>query len=46
MRYSKSMIEAVKQVGLYERFDYVILDKDNKFSQGIKVEMQINKMQN
>ena len=30
MRYSKSMIEAIKQVGLYEQFDYVILDKDNK----------------
>ena len=30
MRYSKSMIEAVKQVGLYEQFDYVVLDKDNK----------------
>ena len=30
MRYSKSMIEAVKQVGLYEQFDYVLLDKDNK----------------
>ena len=30
MRYSKSMIEAVKQVGLYERFDFVVVDKDNK----------------
>jgi len=30
MRYSKSMIEAVKQVSLYEQFDYVLLDKDNK----------------
>ena len=30
MRYSKSMIEAVRQVGLYEQFDYVVLDKDNK----------------
>ena len=30
MRYSKSMIEAVKQVGLYEQFDYVVVDKDNK----------------
>ena len=30
MRYSKSMIEAIKQVGLYEQFDYVLLDKDNK----------------
>ena len=32
MRYSKSMIEAVKQVGLYEQFDYVVLDKDNKIT--------------
>ena len=30
MRYSKSMIEAVKQVAMYEQFDYVLLDKDNK----------------
>ena len=30
MRYSKSMIEAVKQVAMYEQFDYVVLDKDNK----------------
>ena len=30
MRYSKSMIEAVRQVGLYERFDFVVVDKDNK----------------
>ena len=30
MRYSKSMIEAVRQVAMYEQFDYVILDKDNK----------------
>ena len=30
MRYSKSMIEAVKQVATYEQFDYVLLDKDNK----------------
>ena len=41
MRYSKSMIEAVKQVGLYEQFDYVVLDKDNKIVQDKK----INKMQ-
>ena len=30
MRYSKSMIEAVKQVGLYEMMDYAIIDGDNK----------------
>ena len=30
MRYSKSMIEAVKQVGLYEMLDYAIIDGDNK----------------
>ena len=30
MRYSKSMIEAVQQVAMYEQFDYVLLDKDNK----------------
>ena len=30
MRYSKSMIEAVKQVGLYEALDYAIVDGDNK----------------
>ena len=30
MRYSKSMIEAVRQVAMYEQFDYVLLDKDNK----------------
>ena len=30
MRYSKSMIEAVKQVGLYEMMDYAIVDGDNK----------------
>ena len=30
MRYSKSMIEAVKQVGLYEALDYAIIDGDNK----------------
>ena len=30
MRYRESMIEAVKQVGLYERFDFVVVDKDNK----------------
>ena len=30
MRYSKSMIEAVKQVGLYEALDYAIIDSDNK----------------
>ena len=30
MRYSKSMIEAVKQVSLYEAFDYAIVDGDNK----------------
>ena len=30
MRYSKSMIEAVRQVGLYEQFDFVVVDKDNK----------------
>ena len=30
MRYGKSMIEAVKQVAMYEQFDYVVLDKDNK----------------
>ena len=30
MRYSKSMIEAVRQVGLYEQFDYALLDRDNR----------------
>ena len=30
MRYSKSMIEAVKQVGLYEMLDYAIIDGNNK----------------
>ena len=30
MRYSKSMIEAVQQVGLYEMMDYAIIDGDNK----------------
>ena len=30
MRYSKSIIEAVKQVAMYEQFYYVLLDKDNK----------------
>ena len=30
MRYSKSMIEAVRQVGLYEMLDYAIVDGDNK----------------
>ena len=30
MRYSKSMIEAVRQVGLYEMLDYAIIDGDNK----------------
>ena len=30
MRYSKSMIEAVKQVSLYEALDYAIVDGDNK----------------
>ena len=30
MRYSKSMIEAVQQVGLYEMLDYAIIDGDNK----------------
>jgi len=30
MKYSKSMIEAVRQVSLYERFDFVVVDKDNK----------------
>ena len=30
MRYSKSMIEAVKQVAMYEQFDYVLLDRDNR----------------
>jgi len=30
MRYSKSMIEAIKQVGLYEALDYAIVDGDNK----------------
>ena len=30
MRYSKSMIEAVQQVGLYEMMDYAIVDGDNK----------------
>ena len=30
MRYSKSMIEAVQQVGLYEQFDYALLDRDNR----------------
>ena len=24
------MIEAIRQVGLYERFDFVVVDKDNK----------------
>ena len=30
MRYSKSMIEAVKQVAMYEQFDYALLDRDNR----------------
>ena len=30
MRYRESMIEAVKQVAMYERFDFVVVDKDNK----------------
>ena len=30
MRYSKSMIEAVKQVGLHEMMDYAIIDGNNK----------------
>ena len=30
MRYSKSMIEAVQQVSLYEMMDYAIIDGDNK----------------
>ena len=30
MRHSKSMIEAVKQVCLYEALDYAIVDGDNK----------------
>ena len=30
MRYRESMMEAIKQVGLYERFDFVVVDKDNK----------------
>ena len=32
MRYRESMIEAIRQVGLYEQFDYVVLDKDNKIT--------------
>jgi hypothetical protein len=30
MRYRESMMEAIKQVAMYEQFDYVLLDKDNK----------------
>ena len=30
MRYSKSMIEAVRQVAMYEQLDYAIIDGDNK----------------
>ena len=30
MKYRESMIEAIRQVGLYERFDFVVVDKDNK----------------
>ena len=30
MRYRESMIEAIRQVGLYERFDFVVVDKANK----------------
>ena len=30
MRYRESMIEAVRQVGLYEALDYAIIDGDNK----------------
>ena len=36
MRYSKSMIEAVRQVAMYEQFDYVLLDKDNKIPHRFK----------
>ena len=30
MKYRESMIEAVRQVAMHERFDFVVVDKDNK----------------